>query len=236
MLLLFERDSVTRFFLQVFFLIHLSPKDNIWVSSNFFENSWRYAQVNVHHQYQGHRGANLPPILLVLLIHVANCQRCQQYQLQISRWHWWQVATVVKELTADTLKWTTGKNFTLHTTRRCLKIFSICRRWHLHWWCTLSCEYLREFSKKIRNGLMVYSGAWGKLIHEKNLKSKISWHCPCKPTYFHKYLVEKCYKCTGAVWLRCCTVGPSSNPGSAPLEEALYRADAMRIARGVLYE
>ena len=25
---------------------------------------------------------------------------------------------------------------------------------------------------------MVYSGDWGKLIHEKNKKSKISWHCP----------------------------------------------------------
>jgi hypothetical protein len=27
---------------------------------------------------------------------------------------------------------------------------------------------------------MVYSGAWGKLIHKKNKKSKISWHCPFK--------------------------------------------------------
>jgi len=27
---------------------------------------------------------------------------------------------------------------------------------------------------------MVYSGAWGKLIHEKNQKSKISWRCPFK--------------------------------------------------------
>ncbi len=27
---------------------------------------------------------------------------------------------------------------------------------------------------------MGYSGAGGKLIHEKNLKSKISWHCPFK--------------------------------------------------------
>ncbi len=27
---------------------------------------------------------------------------------------------------------------------------------------------------------MVYSHAWGKLIHEKNQKSKISWHCPFK--------------------------------------------------------
>ncbi len=34
----------------------------------------------------------------------------------------------------------------------------------------------------------------------------------------------------------CCTAGPSSNLGSAPLEEALYRADAMRVTRVVLYE
>jgi len=27
---------------------------------------------------------------------------------------------------------------------------------------------------------MVYSGDWGKLFHEKNQKSKISWHCPFK--------------------------------------------------------
>ncbi len=28
---------------------------------------------------------------------------------------------------------------------------------------------------------MVYSGAWGKLINEKNQKQKISWHCPFNP-------------------------------------------------------
>jgi hypothetical protein len=43
-----------------------------------------------------------------------------------------------------------------------------------HQWQTLSCEYLRKFSKKLETTLMVYSGAWGKLIHEKNKKSKIS--------------------------------------------------------------
>ncbi len=47
-----------------------------------------------------------------------------------------------------------------------------------HRWCTLSCEYLREFSKKFEMALKEYSGAWGKLIYEKNQKSKISWHCP----------------------------------------------------------
>ncbi len=61
-----------------------------------------------------------------------------------------------------------------------LKIFSICHRCQRYWWCTLSCEYVHEFSKKYETALMVYSGAWGKLIHEKNLKSKISWHCPFK--------------------------------------------------------
>jgi hypothetical protein len=49
----------------------------------------------------------------------------------------------------------------------------------------------------------------------------------------------------GSVRVRCgsdcsasasCTAGPSPNLGSAPLEEALYRADAMRKTRVVLYE
>ncbi len=35
---------------------------------------------------------------------------------------------------------------------------------------------------------MVYSGAWGNLIHEKNQKSKISWHCPFKQTQNWKTL------------------------------------------------
>jgi hypothetical protein len=60
------------------------------------------------------------------------------------------------------------------TTQRCpnkmiknflIEIFSICHRCQRHWWCTLSHEYLREFSKKFEIALMVYSGAWGKLIH-----------------------------------------------------------------------
>ncbi len=68
-----------------------------------------------------------------------------------------------------------------------MKIFAIC-----HWcqwcrWCTLSCEYLREFSKKFETALLVYSGAWGKLIHEKKQKSKISWHCPFKCMQFSSH-------------------------------------------------
>ncbi len=32
--------------------------------------------------------------------------------------------------------------------------------------------------RKFETALMVYSGAWEKLIHEKKQKSKISWHRP----------------------------------------------------------
>jgi hypothetical protein len=37
----------------------------------------------------------------------------------------------------------------------------------------LTCEYLHEFKKKFGTVLMEYSGAGGKLIHEKNQKQKI---------------------------------------------------------------
>jgi hypothetical protein len=41
-------------------------------------------------------------------------------------------------------------------------------------------SHLPPVSKKFETAQMVYLGAWGKLIHEKEQKSKISWHCPFK--------------------------------------------------------
>ncbi len=68
--------------------------------------------------------------------------------------------------------------------RRCRwhqwQIFHRCR-WY--WWCALTCEYLREFSKKFEMVLMGYSGAGGKLIHEKKTEAKISWQCPFNPLW-----------------------------------------------------
>ncbi len=48
-------------------------------------------------------------------------------------------------------------------------VLQICRRWRM---CTFTCEYLRKFLKKIEITLLLFSGAWGKMIHEKNLKQK----------------------------------------------------------------
>jgi hypothetical protein len=36
----------------------------------------------------------------------------------------------------------------------------------------LTCKYLQEFLKKFKMILMLFLGAWGKIIYEKNLKQK----------------------------------------------------------------
>ncbi len=73
-------------------------------------------------------------------------------------------------------KFATGINNTSETSGK------ICRRCRWYRRSTLSCKYLREFLKKFETALLVYSRAWGKLIHEKNQMQKISWHCPFKGT------------------------------------------------------
>ncbi len=64
------------------------------------------------------------------------------------------------------------------TIQRCpnkiIKIFLIEDFCHFSFFLTLSWEYLREFSKKFETVPLEFSGAGGKLIHEKNQKQKIS--------------------------------------------------------------
>jgi hypothetical protein len=43
---------------------------------------------------------------------------------------------------------------------------------------TLTCEYLREISKKFEMTLVLFLGACVKMIHEKNLKHKMSGASP----------------------------------------------------------
>ncbi len=84
---------------------------------------------------------------------------------------------------ADTSKWTWRQKFIYMLSLLSkgvptkLEIFFICHRCQRHRWSTLSCEYLREFSKKFETVLIGHSGVGGKLIHKKNQRQKISWHC-----------------------------------------------------------
>ena len=86
------------------------------------------------------------------------------------RWHRWQICR--------RCCW-----YRRQFCRRCRwHRWQICHRCRWYRWCTLTCDYLREFSKKFETVLMQYSGAGGKLIHQKNQKQKNSWHCPFKQT------------------------------------------------------
>jgi hypothetical protein len=127
--------------------------------SNCFENSRRYSWLKVHHWCQRHR---------------------------------WQMEKIFKQKNFNNFVWAPlGSRVNIY----CIYIFAfkftlrrlqpdivliICHRCRWHRWCTLTCEYLREFSKKFETVLMGHSGAGGKLIHTKNQKQKISWHCTFK--------------------------------------------------------
>ncbi len=50
--------------------------------------------------------------------------------------------------------------------------WQICHRCRWHRWCTLICEYLREFLKKFETVLIKFSGARGKLIRWKKPDAK----------------------------------------------------------------
>ncbi len=101
--------------------------------------------------------------------------------------------TVTLIQTAYTLKWTLRKKMYLFVQPKgaktkylklcLLKIFSICHLCQRHLWCTLSCDYLREFSKKFETALWDTEGLGGNWFMKKNLMSKISCHCPFKQLF-----------------------------------------------------
>ncbi len=151
-----------------------APEYSIRTVSNFFEISRRFSQFKVH------RRQIVSPVSQVLLISVANLPpmstipaanlppvsttpvaNCHRYC------HRWQIMRTMPGC----------RHLKVNLKAKIYTYDNICHRYQWHRWYTLSCEYLREFSKKFETALMVYSGAWGKLIHEKNQKSKISWHC-----------------------------------------------------------
>jgi hypothetical protein len=156
------KRTVSRDFLLLVFFSWISfppaPEYPIRTISNFFENSRRYSQVKVHHRYQRHPtpAANLPLVSKTPAENFATSFAC----------------------VVDTGgKFATGVNDTGGKFAA-----SVVCRWYR--WCTLTCEYLRKFSKKFETVLMGYSGLIGILggLEEtdswKNQKSKISWHCP----------------------------------------------------------
>jgi hypothetical protein len=50
--------------------------------------------------------------------------------------------------------------------------------------------------EKFEMALMIYIGAWLKLIHEKNQKSKNSWYCPFKFRVMQEAKIDACTVCS----------------------------------------
>ncbi len=136
-----------------------APEYTIRAVSNFFENSRRYSQLKVHH-------------------------RCH--------WHRWQMEKIFNQ---EKFSYFLNFSFTFKFTLRCQPsdiVLTTCPRcrWY-RGWCTLTWQYLSEFSKKIETVLTVYrySGAWGKMIHEKTWSKKSRDTVPLKDKFL--YLIRE---------------------------------------------
>ncbi len=62
----------------------------------------------------------------------------------------------------------------------CLKVFSICHRCRWRRWQTLSCEYLREFSKKFEAALIINQRLGGNWFKKKTRSKKFRDTVPLK--------------------------------------------------------
>ncbi len=69
----------------------------------------------------------------------------------------------------------------------------ICHQYRWYCWCTLTCEYLRDFPTKFKMTLMLFSGDWGKwvkMIHEKSWSKKSRDTVPLRWHFFKWYFLQ----------------------------------------------
>ncbi len=129
-----------------------------WKQKNFYNFVWIPLgnRVNIYINFclQVHFKVSVQPDIVPII-----CHWCHQH-----KWNWWQNLPPVLLIPMANLP------PVLLIPAAILPPVSLRCRWHR--WCTLTCEYLRKFSEKFGMTIMLFSGAWGKVIHEKNLKSR----------------------------------------------------------------
>ncbi len=99
----------------------------------------------------------------------------------VANWHRWHLMVTISE--SLQLKVNLKKKIIYMLTLPLYVNFSDWRfpflcQWQR--WCTLSCDYLRKFKKKIWNGPNSILRGLEETYSWKTLKSKISWHSPFK--------------------------------------------------------
>ncbi len=181
-----------------------APESTIKAVLNFFENSWRYYQLKVHHRCRWHLwhmekifnqksfnyffctplGSRVnKEIRFFLQVHfqVLAVWYCSHYLPPVSltpvanyRWCHWYRWQFATSVVD------TGDKFATGIKNTCSTGVKICRRCRWYQWYTLTCEYLSEFSKKLWNDPNVIFRGLGKMMRERNLKQNILWHCPFK--------------------------------------------------------
>jgi hypothetical protein len=188
------KGTVSRDFrLLVFFMDQFPP--SIWVYHyghfEFFENSRRYSLLKVHHRCQPHRWQMekifkqknfnnfvKAPLGSRVNIYINFCLQfhfkvsaawyCSHYLPPVSTTQGEPVAKFAAGVVDTGGKFAAGVVDTAAICHRChWQRWKICHRCRWHRWCTLTCEYI---FKKFEMILMLFSGTWGKVIHEKNLK------------------------------------------------------------------
>ncbi len=158
------KGTVSRdFLLQVFSWITFpqAPENNIRVISNFSENLLRYSQVKVHHRCQLHRwqiaaGINNTGGKFATGINNTGGKFCHQFRLCC--WHRWQIMGTISgcrhiKVNMKAKIYIYVNSTTLRCPNKIIKIFLLENFFHF----PLSCEYLREFSKKFEMAVMRYS-------------------------------------------------------------------------------
>ncbi len=120
--------------------------------------------------------ANLPPESLIPVEICHRRQICRRY-----RWHRWQICHQCQQHKGNW--WQNFPPVSLIPVANLPPVSllpaAICHRCYWHrWQICHRCRWHRWFSKKFEMILMLLSRARGKVIHEKNLKQKILWHCP----------------------------------------------------------
>ncbi len=91
-------------------------------------------------------------------------------------WHRWQME-IFNQKSLNHFVWTPLRCRVKMVTLKCKPsdfVLIICHRCIWYRWCWLANRSVNF--RKIRNGTHFFSGAWGRMIHEKNLKQKILWH------------------------------------------------------------
>ncbi len=76
------------------------------------------------------------------------------------------------------------------------------------WFANISAS----FRKNLKTVIMGYSGAGGKLIHEKNQKQKISWHCPFNKVLCQTSSIGRLLLHNGGLWNAFVTKKFTSKP------------------------